>query len=344
MKNGTMKAAVLRQKGGPDIFRIEDWPIPKPGFGQALVRVRACGVCNHEVVVRSPDLTHKSYHPPQVLGHEIAGEVVELGEGARELKVGDRVACTNKYSCRVCERCRRDDEIHCPNGDMNEGGYGEFAAINEESLVRMPEGMPFEHAAICGCAVGIALRGVRWAARVVVGETVLVTGPSGGIGAHSVQLARLAGARVIAATTSEEKVEALRQLGADEVVVTGGKPYHKQVMALTGGQGVDVVIDTVGSAVFESAFRSMGYHARYVLIGEFYGDTLPVSAAWMFRKETTLQGSGAAHRSELEDCLRLLHQGKIKPVIAKTYPIEDIVEVHRQMERKKHVGRLVITF
>ena len=317
--------------------------MPKPGPGQALVRVRACGVCNHEVVVRSPDVPHRSYHPPQVLGHEIAGEVVGLGDGVRELKVGDRVACTNKYSCRVCARCRRDDETHCLNGDLNEGGYGEFSALNEESLVKIPEGMSFENAAICGCAVGIALRGVRWAARVAAGETVLVTGPSGGIGAHAVQIARLSGARVIAATTSEEKAEAVRALGADEVVVTGGKPFYKQVLALTGGEGVDAVIDTVGSAVFESAFRSLGFHARYVLIGEFYHETLPVSAAWMFRKETTLQGSGPAHRTELEDSLRLVHEGKVKPVIAGTYPLEDIVEVHRQMERKKQIGRLVLT-
>lgn len=342
--NGKMRAVILRKKGPPESYRVETTDIPLPRERQVLVRVRACGICNHEVVVRSPDVPHRSFRPPQIQGHEIAGEIVALGPGASEFKVGDRVTAINRSSCRYCERCRRGDETHCLNEGLNEGGYGEYAALNEETLLPIPDGMRFEHACLAGCAVGIAYRSVAVTAHVIAGETVLVTGPGGGIGAHAVQAAKVVGARVLAVTRSPGKVPRIKALGADEVIATEGKPFHDKVDGVLGRKGgVNVVIDTVGSAVFESAFRTLDYQGRYVFVGEFSNSMIQLNVPWLFRKDNLLMGSGPARKWEARTCLDLMARGLIKPVIAKIYPLEQVGEAHREMEAMNHIGRLVLT-
>ncbi|MEK7873012.1 MAG: alcohol dehydrogenase catalytic domain-containing protein [Chloroflexota bacterium] len=342
--NGKMRAVILRKKGPPEVYKVETTDIPMPGERQVLVRVRACGICNHEVVVRSPDVPHHSFHPPQIQGHEIAGEVVALGPSAGDFKVGDRVTAINRKSCRYCDRCRRGDETHCPNESLNEGGYGEFAALNEETLLRIPEAMPFEHACLAGCAMGIAYRSVAITAHVIPGETVLVTGPGGGIGAHAVEIAKLVGAQVVAVTRSPSKIPQVKALGADYVIATEGQPFFRKVEEVLGRKfGVNAVIDTVGSAVFDSAFRTLDYQGRYVFVGEFTHSVIQFNIPWMFRKDNILMGSGPARKWEAQTCLDLMARGLIKPLVAKTYPLERVAEAHREMEAMNHVGRLVIT-
>src|SRR5262245_20040951 len=245
-----MRAAVLHGPGGPDAFHVQELPEPVPAPEQAVVEVRACGVSYRDVVERNGTY-RRDVEFPLVIGLEIAGIVLATGDQVPDLRPGDRV-CTKAFSsCGRCRRCRNGRETTCAARRPVRGGYAERVSLPWDALVPFPESITFEVACTLGPAAGVALNAVRDVARVALGETVLVTGGTGGVGWPAVQLACLAGARVLAATRSEARAAALREAGADEVVV--GSEFAGQARRLTAGAGVDAVIDTVGSPVFAQA-------------------------------------------------------------------------------------------
>lgn len=237
-----MKAVVQRTTGGPEVLVEEELARPRCGEGEVLVRITACGVCLHDIVVRNGTLK-AGVELPVIPGHEVAGVVEEAGAGVTHVKPGDRVALTPCWHvCGMCKLCRGGHETLCLErrylGDHGlVGGYAEYVAVDAASAVRVPEGVDDTHAAIAACAIGTALNAVRDAGRITVGEHVLVTGAGGGVGVHAVQLARLAGARVIAQTTSAQKAALLASLGAHDVVVSArGEDFSRKVRELTAGE------------------------------------------------------------------------------------------------------------
>ena len=185
---------------------------------------------------------------------------------------------------------------------------------------------------------------MRDVARVEIGETVLVTGATGGVGLPSVQLAALAGANVIAVTRDESRKSGLIEAGARHVIVM--KPeesFSDQVRLITGGEGADVVIDTVGSRVFDAAFNSLALHGRYAFVGQLFGEDISINPARIFFKRAQLLGVGSVSRKQLEDVVRLTEQGKLKPRIAKVMKLEDVAEAHRIVEAAAIFGRVVLT-
>ena len=335
-----MRAAVLHGCGGADAFRIEEVPDPVPGPDDVLVEVRACGVSHRDVVERNGTY-RRDVEFPLMVGLEIAGVVLAAGERVPDLKQGDLV-CTKAFSsCGRCRLCRNGRETTCAARRPVRGGYAERVALPWDAVVRFPRSIPFEVACTLGPASGVALNAVRDVARVMLGETVLVTGGTGGVGWPAIQLACLSGARVLAATRSEAKVDALREAGADDVVV--GTEFAEQVRRLTGGAGVDVVVDTVGSPVFAQAFDSLGVHGRYALVGQLLGEEVGINPARVFFKRAQLLGVGSVSRSQLADVVELAAAGRIRPRIARTLPLERVAEAHRLVEEGSLVGRIVLT-
>jgi NADPH:quinone reductase-like Zn-dependent oxidoreductase len=225
------------------------------------------------------------------------------------------------------------------------GGYAEYAAVPQDALVRVPGDMPFEVACVLGPGAGVALNAVRDVAHVCLAETVLVTGASGGVGLPAVQLAKLAGARVIAISRSEDKRAALMEAGADAVVVIppDGR-FGQGVKALTeDGEGADVVIDTVGSQVFDAAFDSLAPHGRYALVGQLFGEDIAINPARIFFKRAVLAGVGSVSRAQLQDVIRLTDRGELKPQIGRVLPLSDVAEAHRLVEAAAVFGRVVVT-
>src|SRR5215470_8244536 len=208
-----MKAMVVRAPGGTDVLKIEQVPDPTPGPKDVVIKVDACGVCFHDIVTRNGTLKY-GVQMPLILGHEISGTVVAVGRDVRGFKQDDRVATAQRYHiCGACKYCRSGREPLCPDRKFT-GDWG---------------------------VVG----------RLAPGESALVTGAGGGLGMHAVQLARSAGAYVVAQTTSPAKAEQIRALGAHEVIVhERGEDFSAAVKKATGGQGVDVAIDNVGSQLF----------------------------------------------------------------------------------------------
>jgi NADPH:quinone reductase-like Zn-dependent oxidoreductase len=337
-----VRVALLPQAGPPSAFRIEDLPTPEIGDDDVLVRVMACGVSQHDVAARA-GIYRRGVVFPIVLGMEIAGVVETVGAAVTDLVVGDRV-CTKAFaSCGRCSYCRNGRETTCRQRRAIHGGYAEFAALPQDAVVKVPEGLPFEVACVMGPGAGVALNAVRDTAHVTLGETVLVTGASGGVGLPAVQLARHAGARVIAVSRSGSKRDMLLQAGAHEVLIADAdENFGQQVRDMTGGEGVEVVIDTVGSTVFDAAFDSLAPHGRYAFVGQLAAGEIRISPARIFFKRAQLLGVGSVSRVQLRDVIALAEAGVVKPRIDRILPLDRIVEAHELVESGRSAGRIVI--
>lgn len=335
-----MRAAILHAAGAADAFSLEDVPTPEPGPDDVLVRVKACGVSYRDVVERNGtykrDVTF-----PLTIGLEIAGVVERVGELVTLVAVGDHV-CTKAFSsCGDCRYCRTGRETTCLKRKPVRGGYAEYVALPQDAFVKVPAQVPFEAACSLGPGAGVALNAVRDTAKVQLGETVLVTGATGGVGLPAVQIAKLAGARVVALTRSAEKRDILIRAGADHVIVSSGD-FSKDVRAVTEGEGADVIIDTVGSRVFDAAYNSLALHGRYAFVGQLFGEEFSINPARIFFKRAQLLGVGSVSRAQLEDVVALTAVGKLKAEIAQTMPLSEIAEAHRLVESAAASGRVVV--
>ena len=340
-----MKAVVVNGHGGPEVLSVCDIEKPAPRGRQVLVRVHACGVCRRDILTRRAP-PQRGRASPLVLGHEIAGEVVALGPDARGHTVGDRVCSTQReYVCGCCSMCRSDRETLCADlrflGQEARGGYAEYVLVGDDNLVRLPDGIDFPTGAIVACAVGTAYNAVCDTGRVRQAERVLVTG-AGGLGMHAVQIARAAGAFVVASTRSPEKESALKQVGAHRVVVAPDGRFAGGVREATGGRGVDVAIDTVGGAVFQEVRRSMLPGGRIVLVGEVTGKTVEIDIATIYRRGLQIRSAVSTSRRQLEMVLRMVAAGEVWPMVDRTMPLEEAAAAHRLVEDNVVVGRIVL--
>jgi NADPH:quinone reductase-like Zn-dependent oxidoreductase len=337
-----LRAALLPEAGPPSAFRIEDLAIPEIGDDEVLVRVMACGVSQHDVAARA-GVYRRGVVFPVVLGMEIAGVVEAAGAAVTDVGVGDRI-CTKAFaSCGRCSYCRTGRETTCRQRRAIHGGYAEFAALPQDSVVKIPDDLPFEVACVMGPGAGVALNAVRDTARVALGETALITGASGGVGLPAVQLARHAGARVIAVSRQESKRDMLIEAGAHEVLIAdAGENFGPRVRDMTGGEGAEVVIDTVGSTVFDAAFDALAPHGRYAFVGQLSAGEIRISPARIFFKRALLLGVGSVSRAQLCDVIALAQAGVVKPRIDRVLPLDRIAEAHALVESGYGAGRIVI--
>lgn len=337
-----MRAVVMRELGPPSVLRVEEIPVPAIGPEEVLVKVGAVGVTYHDVVQRNGTMRRET-KLPIVLGYEIAGTVERLGERVSGLKLGDRICTKAFHSCGMCRLCRNGMETACTKRQPVHGGYAEYVALPEEVCVVVPADMPLEVACMLGPSTGVALNAVRDTGKVRLGETVLVTGASGGVGLPTIELARSAGATVIALSRSQEKSAALHEAGAHHVIVAdGGRDFSKDVRALTDGNGVDVVIDNVGSRVFTPSFKSLSLGGRYVMVGQLVREDISINPAFIFFKRAQILGVGSVRRDQLEDAVKLAASGRVRPRIAEVLPLEAAADAHERVEAGMLVGRVVL--
>ncbi|EQB14308.1 quinone oxidoreductase family protein [Novosphingobium lindaniclasticum] len=336
-----MRAAVLHAPGAPEAFVIEDVAQPPVGFDEVLIRVGACGVSFRDVVERNGTY-RRDVSYPLIIGLEISGTIVERGEGVTRLHVGDRV-CTKAFSsCGNCRLCREGRETTCAERRTVRGGYAEYVVLAQDACVQTPADMPFEVSCSLGPGAGVALNALRDTAHISIGETVLVTGATGGVGVPAVQIARGMGAKVIAVTRSEGKRAMLEAVGAHDVVVAGPADFAPQVRELTAGRGVDVVVDTIGSRVFDAAFDSLAVHGRYAMVGQLFGESISINPARIFFKRAQILGVGSVSRVQLEDVIALTARGMIRPEIAQIMTLDEVADAHRLVEGGATAGRVVL--
>lgn len=340
-----MKAVVVNGRGNADVLSFQEIETPTPKGRQVLVRVRACGVCRRDILIRRGP-AQRGAIDPLVLGHEIAGEVAALGPDARGFTVGDRVSSTQReYVCGCCGMCRTDRETLCADirflGQDTRGGYAEYAIVGDDNLVRLPDNVPYEAGAIVACAIGTAFNAVVDTGKLQPGERILISG-AGGLGIHAIQIAHATGAYVVASTRSENKVEALKKAGADSVVVARDGCFAGGVREATEGRGVDIAVDTVGGAIFNEIRRSIAVGGRLVLVGEVTGTPVEIDIASIYRRGLEIRSAVSTSRRQLELALRLVSAGKIRPIVERTMPLGQAAEAHRMVEDNAVTGRIVL--
>jgi acryloyl-coenzyme A reductase len=341
-----MQAVVLHQFGNASQLRLQSVADPRPGPGELLLRVRACGVCYHDVINRRGSLPRTSV--PAILGHEVAGEVVEVGPGVRGWAVGDRAATLQRMSCGACPACEAGRTSLCKRdnrffGEELPGGYAGLMVAPVGGIGRVPEGMPWAVAATVCCTAGTAVHVVRTRGRVRPGETVVITGASGGVGLQTVQLARLDGARVIAVTSNLAKVAALYNAGAHEVVVSPSLEFAASVRRATDGEGAAVAIEIVGAKTFGQTLKAMAPGGRVVVVGNLESGTIDLNPGLVIVKELEILGAYATTQGELETALALTHAGKLSPFVTEVLPLGDAAKAHVRLENRGVAGRLVLS-
>ena len=340
-----MRALVLECPGTPPSLTVADLPVPRPGPGEALVRVAACGFCHHDRLVMDGTL-RRGVRPGVVLGHEIAGVVEDVGPSVDRVRPGDRVVSLLVNACGLCDRCLAGREHRCRNGEGighgRNGGFAEFVSVSQHSLAVLPDALELSAATLLACPAGVALQALS-AVHVSAGETVVVTGAGGGLGVHAVQLAAALGARTLAVTSSPHKAQALADYGADEVIETGELDFAEIVMALTGDEGAAAVIDPVGAATLRSSVRSLAQYGRLALLGEVGGEgSLRGVIPEIVFRDAQVTGVSGVSRDTLERSIALAAEGKITPVLQEVMPLEGAGRAYELLLSRAVLGRVAL--
>ncbi len=336
-----MKAAVVRAHGGPEALAYEtDFPDPRPGEGDVIVAVKASSLNYHDVFTRR-GMPGIKVPMPAIMGLDVAGEIAEVGPGVTGWKKGDRVLV--------------DPINRIEGGLMGEtvhGGLAELCRARAHQLVRIPDGVAFADAAALPVAYGTALRMMTTNGHVAKGEKVLILGASGGVGVCCVQLAKAAGAEVVACAGSDAKARRLIELGADKTINYIEKDFVKEVYAMYGKPtrrgsgtdlGVDVVVNYTGGDTWVKSLRVLKVGGRLLTCGATAGFDPKEDIRFIWTFELKVLGSNGWMRSDVETLLKMVQEKKLKVLIDKTFPLKDAREALRVIEDREVFGKIVVT-
>ena len=340
-----MKAMVLNSANTS--FVLDIVPDPISGPGEAVARVLACGSGLTIQHVKAGRLPTKF---PRIIGHEITGEIVEVGPGVNNLEVGTPVTAYYYLNCGHCRWCVSDLEPLCDASGGNvgkdcDGGYAEYIKLPIANFIPLPKGLdhktyPAEIGVITD-ALATPLKVLK-RGRVKAGETIAVFGAGGGLGIHMLMMAKRARTRVIAVDLAASKFDACLSAGADEVVDASSGNVTEALLDLTNGDGVDVAIDFVSSSsTLESASKTLGRRGRLITLGGS-GELFRADSQAMLMKEQDLLGSRYVTHSEVVDALLLVAAGDVWPVVTETRPLEEANELHDRIEAGDVIGRAAV--
>jgi NADPH:quinone reductase-like Zn-dependent oxidoreductase len=340
-----MKAVIFSQHGGPEVLRYVEVRKPEIGADEVLVRVRACALNHLDLWVRRgmPGITIPM---PRVPGSDISGEVARVGEKVSGLQPGDRVLLSPGISCGHCVYCLQGDDNFCRQytlfGYKVDGGYGEYVASPAVNVIPMPANLSFEEAAAIPLVFLTAWHMLITRAQLKPHETVLILGAGSGVGSAAIQIAKTAGAHVIATAGSELKLRKARELGADETFLHSIEHWSREVRRLTDRRGVDVVVEHVGEATWQESLASLAVGGRLVTCGATTGHDGKVDLRFLFSRHISILGSYMGSKGELYSVLDLVRRGLVKPVIDTVMPLEKAREAHERLEGRGQFGKIVL--
>ena len=343
-----MKAVYIEAHGGPEVLTYGERPEPVIEPHEVKVRVMACSLNHLDLFTREGSQgTRREFPPPLVLGGDSAGEIVEAGSHVRGLKVGDRVIVNPRTSCGQCRRCLAGEADLCPEaamlGTATDGSYAEYVKLPAANANPIAPHVPYEEAAAVPTTYLPVWNILVRRAQLKPWETVLVLSASGGVGSAAIQVAKnVVGARVIATTSTEEKAAKAKELGADGVINYSQEDVTQRVRELTGGEGVDVVVDHVGAEHFQAAYNSLKTGGRYGNCGVTSGARAELHLGRLFTRHITVFGVFMGSKEEMRGLAEMLNLGKIKPTIHQVLPLEHAAEAHRIMEERSFFGKLVL--
>ncbi len=340
-----MKVARIHQHGGPDVLAYEEVPEPKIKANEVLVRVRACALNRLDLFVRA-GIPGMKFAMPHILGSDISGEVVAVGELCERVKPGWRVLLSPGLSCRQCEQCLTGQDNLCRQftmfGYAKDGGNAELLAAPEYGVIAIPDDLSFEEAAAAPLVSLTAWHMLMARARLQPGEDVLVLAASSGVGTVAIQIAKMFQCRVIATAGGDEKMARARELGADFTIDHYRQDISAEVKKITGRRGVDVVIEHVGMATWQKSLESLAPAGRLVTCGATTGYDARVDLRYLFSKQWSLLGSFMGTMGELHQVLKFVFRKQIKPVVDSVYPLSEIRAAHERLESKGQFGKVVV--
>jgi zinc-binding alcohol dehydrogenase/oxidoreductase len=325
-----MKAIRIHEDGGPEVLRYEDVPDPIPRAGEVLIRLRAAALNHLDLWVRQG---RPSVPKPRILGADGAGVVEALGDGGDAFARGDHVVINPGLA-----HGRRIVVL----GEHTDGTHAELVVVPAESVYPLADGLTFEEAAAFPLVFLTAYRMLATKARVKEGEWVLVWGAGGGVGTAAVTIARALGARTIAVSSSDAKLERLRELGADATLSHGAQDVAAEVRELTGG-GADVVIEHVGEATWQASLQAARPAGRIVVCGATSGPNPPASLHRIWWKELTVYGSTMGTKEDFERAYELVRSGRARPVVDRVFPLSEARAAHEHLERGDQLGKVVLS-
>jgi NADPH:quinone reductase len=312
-----MKAVYLAETGSPDVLTYGELPEPSIGPNDVLIHVKACSLNRLDVFTREGSHGTR-ITPPHVLGGDFAGEVVRVGAGVEGFKAGDQVIASGR------------------------GGYAELAVAESDRVYPLPSRCAFDEGATLPVAGLTAWQMVMNRARVRPGEAVLITAAGSGVSTFAIQLCRTLGARVITTASSAEKLEKARALGAEAGIDYTREDILKRVRDFTGGEGVGVVLEHVGTPVWNACFESLKPGGRFVTCGVTAGHRVELHLGRVFSRGLTIMGVGRGTPDDMRAFLNVVGQGKVHGVVYRTFPLAQAAEAHRMMEASSFFGKLVL--
>jgi NADPH:quinone reductase len=325
-----MKVVVITSPGVPEVLQVQERPRPRPAPGEVLVQVAAAGINRPDVLQRKGNYPPPPGASPDIPGLEIAGTIVETGEGCRRWKVGDRV-------CAL----------------VTGGGYAEYCAAPEGQCLPVPAGLSFAESASLPETFFTVWSNVFDRGQLKPGQSLLVHGGSSGIGVAAIQLAKVWGASVFVTAGSQEKCAFCESLGADKAINYKTEKFRDEIRAATGKRGVDVILDMIGGDYTPDNLDVLAEEGRLVLINTMKGDEVTVRLGMIMRKRLTVTGSALRARDTAfkaaiavrleEQVWPWLASGKVKPVIYRTFPLDQAAAAHALMESSAHIGKIVLT-
>jgi 2-desacetyl-2-hydroxyethyl bacteriochlorophyllide A dehydrogenase len=319
---------------------------PVLGPKDVLVRVKACGICGTDVKIRDGLVAAPIVVLPHVPGHEVAGEVTEVGPEVTGFKPGDRVTVYLYITCGECAHCRTGRENLCANlkrvGFEVFGGFADYLVVGARQLLHIGPDMPFEVAAVLPDAVAVPYHAIRHQAKAQVGDKLLIVG-LGGLGIHAVQIAKAAGIEVIAADVKDEKLQLAREYGADHAVNPRQTDGLAFVRELTGGIGVDAVIENVGSSESLAwTLPATKNGGKLVIVGYSPGKPFPCDSMGMHYHEWEILGSRLSTKQDLAEVIKLVQKGLVKPLVTRRFALEQVNEALEELANDNILGRAVI--
>jgi NADPH:quinone reductase-like Zn-dependent oxidoreductase len=338
-----MKTVRIHEFGGPEVLRYEDVPDPALRKDHILIRVRACALNHLDLWIRKgmPGVTL-----PHILGSDIAGEVVELGEYVTGFKPGQRVLLAPMVFCNHCGKCSAGLQNQCAEfsvlGNRVDGGYCELITVPAVNVVPIPDSLDFNQAASVPLVFTTAWHMLVGRANIKPGQTVLVLGANSGVGIAAIQLAKLFGATVIATAGDEQKVEKAHKLGADHVVNHYQQKISAEVRRITEKEGVDIVVEHVGVATWEESVKCLKPGGTLVTCGATTGYDAKIDLRFLFTRQLSLLGSYMGTMGELHEVMKHVFSGKLKPVVDRVFSLREARAAHEYLQDSKMFGKVIL--
>ncbi len=339
-----MKAATIREFGKPEVFRYEDVVTPEPAPGHVLIKVAACGLNRYDLYLRMGAI-RKDIPMPHVMGADITGHVAAVGMGVTGFTEHQRVIVAPGFPVNP------DDWSHQPinqapsytvTGTLEWGGYAEYTQVPARFVIPDDTNLPQEQLATVPLCLVTAMHAVKTLGLVTAGTTVLVQAGASGSGSMCIQVAKAIGASVITTVGSEPKIETVRSIGADEIILRDREDQTDRIMKWTAGRGVDVIIDNVGAAAFDANMKSLRVGGVFVNFGLVSGYKTEFNLRDFFFRQHTFKGSMMGTMEELTEGLDLLRAGRIKPLLDRSFPLSDAPAAHSYIDSRRVRGSVVL--